>query len=71
MADSPGLKTGASPGALALDLEDGGDANFGAGLVLWDRLFGSFHHPVDRQGPPVQGIAEGPPRSLASTLLRP
>lgn len=55
----------------ALDLEDGGDANFGAGLVLWDRLFGSFHHPVDRQGPPVQGIAEGPPRSLASTLLRP
>lgn len=55
----------------AVDLEDGGDSNFGAGLVIWDRLFGSFHHPVDREGPPAQGIEEGPPRSLMSTLLRP
>ena len=55
----------------SLDLEDGGDANFSNGLVIWDRLFGSFHHPRDRQGPEQMGIEEGPSRSLLATVLRP
>lgn len=55
----------------ALDLEDGGDANFGAGLTLWDRLFGTFHLPAEREAPEEKGIPEGPPRSVWNTLLVP
>ncbi|MEM7151936.1 MAG: sterol desaturase family protein [Myxococcota bacterium] len=55
----------------ALDLKDGGDANFSNGLVIWDRLFGTFHHPNDRQGPDEMGIDEGPARSLLATVARP
>lgn len=55
----------------ALDIEDGGDANFGNGLTLWDQLFGTFHHPTDRDGPEGMGVEEGPPRSVGSTLFKP
>ncbi len=51
------------------EIDDGGDANFGAGTVIWDRLFGTFHHPLDREGPNANGVEQGPPRSLVSTLF--
>ena len=53
------------------DIDDGGNANFGAGTVIWDRLFGTFHHPLDREGPKANGAEQGPPRSLVPTLFEP
>jgi sterol desaturase/sphingolipid hydroxylase (fatty acid hydroxylase superfamily) len=53
------------------DIDDGGNTNFGAGTVIWDRLFGTFHHPLDRDGPKQTGVEEGPPRSIVPTLFIP
>jgi sterol desaturase/sphingolipid hydroxylase (fatty acid hydroxylase superfamily) len=54
-----------------IDPEDGSDRNFGLGLILWDRLFGSFHFPVDRAGPEVMGRDGEAPEGFVDLLQLP
>lgn len=48
-----------------------GNTNYGENLLLWDRVFGTWYRPANRQPPRVIGIADRVPDDYVGQVLAP